>query len=339
MGTRARWASGLALAAIIALSGWARAEDTQVPEQARTHFRVGVSYLNDPAGPRYEDALREFVAAHKAAPNSWKTLNNIGLCALNLERDQEAIDAYQQALELAGDEGDAKWRQDVERDIATLKAGLVRVTIKVEPPGATLVDERLPTSGKPILNRYENPTGSFELGIHAGRHRLSAISGSKSAVWEFDAQAGAVLSHDFSLEAPTPSATPPSAIPPPAPSAEARPVTLERRTPPGVYVALAATGLFAIGAGVTGYLTVDKHDEFNDQNGVDRDRASDLRKSGKQLTLVTDVLVGAAVLGGATTAYLYFTRPTASHEKAAARLTIAPSVGRESGWVTVTGRF
>jgi tetratricopeptide (TPR) repeat protein len=172
---------------MLGLSGWARAQDAEVSVEARAHFKVGLSYLNDPAGPRYEDALREFAAAHAAAPSSWKTLNNIGLCALNLERDQEAIDAYEQALALAGSEADSKWRQDVERDLATLKTGLVRVTVKVRPAGATLLDERVPTSGKSVLNRYESPSGACELGIHAGHHRLSAILGSKSDAWEFDA--------------------------------------------------------------------------------------------------------------------------------------------------------
>jgi hypothetical protein len=41
----------------------------------------------------------------------------------------------------------------VQRDLETLKAGLVRVTITVRPVGATLLDERLPTSGRPVLNR------------------------------------------------------------------------------------------------------------------------------------------------------------------------------------------
>ena len=339
MGSRARWASGWLLAALLGLSGWVRAQDAQVPEEARAHFKVGLSYLDDPAGPRYEDALREFAAARAAAPSSWKTLNNIGLCALNLERDQEAIDAYQQALALAGTEGDSRWREQVERDLATLKAGLVRVTITVRPAGATLLDERVPTSGRPVLNRYESSSGSFELGIHAGRHRLSAILGSKSDVWEFDAEAGAVLSHEFVLEAPAPSASPPSAAPPRTSVAEPRPVLLEKRTPPGVYVAAAATGILAVGAGVTGYLAVGKNDDFHDQKAENPNRASDLRESGKQLALVTDVLIGAAVVAGGATAYLYLTRPTVSREQPAARLTVAPSVGPESGWVTVSGRF
>jgi hypothetical protein len=266
---------------MLGLSGWARAQDAQVPEEARAHFKVGLSYLDDPAGPRYEDALREFAAARAAAPSSWKTLNNIGLCALNLERDQEAIDAYRQALALAGTEGDSKWREQVERDLATLKAGLVRVTIKVRPAGATLLDERVPTSGRPVLNRYESSSGSFELGIHAGHHRLSAILGSKSDAWEFDAEAGAVLSHEFVLEAPAPIAPPPSAAPPATSVAEPRPILLEKRTPPGVYVAAAATGILAVGAGVTGYLAVGKNDDFHDQKGENPERASSLRESGK----------------------------------------------------------
>jgi hypothetical protein len=341
MGNGSRWAWGWLVATIIALTGTARADESAVPEEARSHFKVGVSYLNDPAGPRYEDALREFSAAHAAAPSSWKTLNNIGLCALNLERDQEAIEAYEQALALAGSEGDAKWREGVERDIATLKAGLVRVTITVRPVGTTLLDERLPTSGKPVLNRYESPSGSFELGIHAGHHRVTASHGDKSDRWEFDAEAGAKLSHEFSLESAPAQAEIPPGAPSPAPRVDQpAPVSLERRTPVSVYVGAAVTGALAIGAGVTGALALGKHDDFKSANtGANPARAASLRSSGKDLGLASDILVGGAVLAAVGTAVLYFTRPTVRREQPTARIRIAPSVGPGGGWVIMTGRF
>jgi hypothetical protein len=78
-----RWLRGLLVAAILCLPGSVRAAYPKVPDEARAHFKIGVEYLNDPGGPRYEDALREFSTAHAIAPSSWKTLNNIGLCALN----------------------------------------------------------------------------------------------------------------------------------------------------------------------------------------------------------------------------------------------------------------
>jgi len=82
-------------------------------------------------------------------PSSWRTQHNIGLCAQNLERDLEAIGAYERALAMAGKEAEESWRREVASHVAALKAGLVRVTIQVRPPGASLIDERVPVSGKP----------------------------------------------------------------------------------------------------------------------------------------------------------------------------------------------
>ena len=349
MGSGIRRVSGLVLAAVIlCLSSWARAEDAPVPEEARSHFKVGLEYLNDPAGPRYEDALREFSAAHAAAPSSWKTLNNIGLCALNLERDQEAVDAYEQALALAGSAADSEWRDSVQRDIATLKAGLVRVTIRVQPASAMLLDERLPTSGKSVLNRYTSPTGLFELGIHAGHHRISAILGGRTDVWEFDAKGGAALSHAFRLEPGQPAGSaqgqaPTSGVPVPVPATTERPSTApsERHPRASVYVGLIATGALAAGAGVAGVLAVGKHAEFNEKNGhAPISQTDDTKQSGKQLAVVTDVLILAAILAAAGTSYLYFSQPKEPpNPSQIASVAVRPSVGPGSGWVTVSGRF
>ncbi len=70
-----RWFRGLLAAAILCLPGSVRAADPKVPEEARAHFKIGVEYLNDLGGPRYEEALREFSTAHAIAPSPWKTPN------------------------------------------------------------------------------------------------------------------------------------------------------------------------------------------------------------------------------------------------------------------------
>ena len=78
------------------------AADVPITDEARGHFTSGVNLLKDPDGARYEDAYREFKAAYAAAA-SYKILGNLGLCALKLERDGEAIDAYEEYLKHAPD--------------------------------------------------------------------------------------------------------------------------------------------------------------------------------------------------------------------------------------------
>src|SRR5579864_8266510 len=132
---------GLLGAAVLVASG-AQAAGEPINEEARRHFNAGVSLLQDPDGARYEDAYREFEAAY-AASLSPKILGNIGFCALKLERDDEAITAYTRYLAEVRDVDPAEAAQ-ISRDIATLRAGLVRVTITVDAREATVVDRRLP---------------------------------------------------------------------------------------------------------------------------------------------------------------------------------------------------
>src|SRR5262245_25772706 len=91
----------LAAAAASTAAPSARADDVTITEEARTHFAAGVALLQDPKAPRYEEAYREFKAAYSSAP-SYKILGNLGLCAMKIERDGEAIEAYSKYLEQAG---------------------------------------------------------------------------------------------------------------------------------------------------------------------------------------------------------------------------------------------
>src|SRR6185437_15642588 len=92
----------------------APAHPVTITPEARAHFVAGVRLLQDPAGPRYEDAYEEFKAAYAASPSP-SMLGNIGLCAMKLERDEEAIRAYETYLESA--KIDAAERNKIETDL------------------------------------------------------------------------------------------------------------------------------------------------------------------------------------------------------------------------------
>src|SRR5580704_19345460 len=127
--------SGLVLS-VAALAPGARAEgEVVITEEARTHFAAGVALLQDPKAPRYEEAYREFKAAYATSP-SYKILGNLGLCAMKIERDAEAIHAYETYLKEAGPEVTSQQREQMKRDLLTLKAGILEVTVSSVPPGA-----------------------------------------------------------------------------------------------------------------------------------------------------------------------------------------------------------
>jgi hypothetical protein len=329
------------LCSVLALPLTAHAQEVAITDEAREHFSAGVSFMQDPDGARYEEAYREFRRAYEISP-SWKILGNLGIAALRLERDGEAIDAFRKYLAEGGSNVDGAERQQFERDLATLESSVVHLKLTVAPAGASFVDQRMPPTGSPITTRYVAPSGALEVGVRAGHHRITArLDGYEEMVWEVDLDPRQQVSHDFPLQKPS-SATPPpgplvtTSTQPPATDTSSRPV------PTSVYVGLAATGALAAGGAVVAILAKGKHSDFESVNSslqtpADQAEARDLRDSGKTLNLVADALFGGAIVAGGITAVLYFTRPTQSDRAGAVR--IDPLVARNGGGLFMSGSF
>jgi len=199
-----RWAPLLAVCLVVRPA----AAEAPITEEARQHFNAGVAYLQDPDGARYAEAYQEFLTAYAASP-SWKILGNLGIAAMKLERDGEAIDAYTKYLQEGGADIDPAEREQMTRDMNTLKTTLVGLTLETTPAGAAIIDERIPATGNAIVNRYGPLTGPSKIGVKAGKHRVTAqLAGYDSLVWEIDAQPGRDQSHTFELKK-TPPAPPP----------------------------------------------------------------------------------------------------------------------------------
>jgi hypothetical protein len=303
-----------------------RAADPPISEQARVHFQAGVNLLKDPDGARYEDAYREFKVAYSDS-QLYKILGNLALCAMKLERDGEAIEAYQKYLEHAGELDPAEVNQ-VKTDLATLTAGLVTLTLNVDQPGASITDTRLPTRGDKIMNLY-GPTSALmplKIGMRAGHHVvLVKLAGYEDYSWEFDAATGAILSKDLVLKRATGATTGPT-----GPAATPQ----KHGLPGGFYVGLAATGVLAAGTTVVGVMSLSKKSEFKDKNnGSDPQGAADLESSGKTLNLVTDILLGSTVVAAGITTFFLVSRGSA--EKTG--ISVVPAVASHSAGVYVTG--
>ncbi len=176
------------------------AAEAPITEEARQHFNAGVAHMQDPDGARYAEAYQEFLTAYAASP-SWKILGNLGIAAMKLERDGEAVDAYTKYLQEGGDQIDPGEREQMTRDMSTLKASLATLSVETAPAGAIIIDERIPSTGSPIVNRYGPVSGPTAIGVKAGKHRLTAeLEGYDRAVWEIDAQAGSSQSYAFQLQ-------------------------------------------------------------------------------------------------------------------------------------------
>jgi hypothetical protein len=156
--------------------------------------------MQDPDGARYAEAYVEFKAAYAASP-SWKILGNLGIAAMKLERDGEAIEAFEKYLKEGGEELDPDERAQIERDLKTMQSNLVTVTVQSAPDGATIIDERVPVTGNTVSNRYGPLSGSLTFGIRAGHHRVRAeLKGYEPSVWEFDGKGATQENHSYKLE-------------------------------------------------------------------------------------------------------------------------------------------
>ena len=254
---------------VCSVSATALAADVVINDEARAHFTAGVNLLQDPDGARYEEAYVEFKTAYAASP-SWKILGNLGISAMKLERDGEAIEAYKRYLSEGGKQIEAGERAQFQRDLATLEAGMVRLTLDSDPPGARIEDERFPASGSAIRNEY-TVSGPTQLGVRPGRHRFTAkLAGHADAVWEVTLSPRQQESHAFKLTETVAPAPAPAAAPPlPAPAAATAAVDTSSAKGSngmriGAYVAL-GVGVVGLGAGtIFGLSAKSKYQEAND---------------------------------------------------------------------------
>ena len=260
---RNNWLAGVLGALLAAVSGTARA-DVPISENASRHFKEGVRYLTTKDSNRFEKAHAQFRAAYADSP-SWKILGNLGIVAEALERDGEAIEAYRGYVEGGAKDLSASEREQFTSDLNRLELGSARVTIKAEPEGAWIIDERAPEDGKPIVNRYGPSAGPLELRLRAGQHRLHAEhDGRASATWELDALPGGDASHDFDLRPASP--RPPAAHPEPV---EDRGSNVGSGSAGRIF-GYTALGLGAVGAGLGTYFLVQAYERQHEGDAAVR---------------------------------------------------------------------
>jgi hypothetical protein len=201
-------------------------------------------------------------------------------------------------------------------------AGLT-VTLDGEPFAVELLGVPAPMNPGQRLIEAKAP------GTKLASQRIAVAEGSKTAV---------LLKLEPSGEAPVAAASGASAAS--APSGAPQADQGNRPVPAGVYIGLAATGAFAIGAGVVGALALGNKSDFDEANdGSDPANAEDLRDSGATLNLLTDVLIAGAVVSAGATAYFYFTRPTVPAARASNGLRVLPVVLPGALAVSASGRF
>jgi hypothetical protein len=315
-----RSASWLWGALLLVVAGPALGADAAPGEEAKRAFSAGVILLKDPDGAKYDDALVQFNKAYRLS-GSWKALGNVGLCSMKLERDGEAIAAYEKYLAQGGKEVDAEERGQIERDLAALKAQVVQVHIEL-PQGATrLADERANAHGR-VLNEYPLGSSSIQLGMHPGHHLMTVRLASGSDLrWDVDLAPSTTVSHKFESSA----------------AAEPAPVSHQPRTLGWVLGGVGVVGI-GVGAafGLKTFAAKSDSDGYCTGNSC-RQPGLDLRNNASTYATISDVAFAVGIAGLGAGAYFLFLRsPT---DKPGTGLAIGSSVASGGAGVALRGGF
>lgn len=239
------------LLAVCASTGNAQA--TQ--EAAKRYFQNGVELITG-SEPNYQDAFYQFQLAYQESAKSWKVLGNLGLCALKLERDADALAYYEQYLKKGGNEIAPEERNAIEQDLLLLRGNLAVVRITSPVADLQVVDRRSGSKAPP--QSYKLKDGVLDLQLRAGSHNLTASSGDRRLSWDVVLEPKGSTSHVFDFDAAVaPATAPATAAPPPAepkpapaPGPEAAPASSGSNLRIPAFVAF---GVGAVGLGVGGY--------------------------------------------------------------------------------------
>jgi hypothetical protein len=307
----------------------ARAADPSRIAEGKKYFAAGVALVNDPDGPRYEDALVQFRKAFDAL-GAWKILVNIAICSLRLERDGDAIEAYEKYLVAGGNEIDKSERTDIERDLATLRVQLVRLHLDLRAANGSVVDERMDARGSRIVNRYLATQRTLDLGVHPGHHLVTFQVANQEARWEVDLAPGTAVSHAFDIGEPTTRAASERVAP---------------ETSPALRAAMfGALGVGVVGLGVGTVFALQSHGKRTRVDGLcpdDRcpvasaDEIADLQAQASTDGKIAAASLVAGGVGVATGGALFFV--TRAREARADQASVSPWFGPTS--LGLAGRF
>jgi hypothetical protein len=337
---------GLSLAGV-PMSAYAQAQaqtQDKITPEARAYFKNGVELLQSEP-PNYQDAYYQFKLAYEKS-QSWKVLGNLGLCAVKLERDGEALAHYDEYLKRGGKQINKEEREAIERDMLLIKGNGATLELTSKVLELKLQDSR---SGSSVAPQSHDLTGGKKsIFVRAGSHRLTATaSDGRSLVWEVSVEPGTTLTHDFDFDAPVnapvAAVAPVVAQPPPPPPQDAPP----QRTSPLATIGYitGGVGVAVLGAGVvTGLMANSKEKSAKDKcdaNKVCDPSAEQLFDDAAGLAKTTNILL---ISGGVLTAagvgmVILGVTSKPKEQQTGRRFTLVPVLSANAGGVFASGTF
>lgn len=257
----------------------------QALEEAKQKYHRGLQFYDDGA---YDAARVQFERAYDLAP-SYKILYNIGLVYKQLNEFVGSLNALEQYLAEGGAEVPDDKRQEVTKLIENLKGIVAFANVQVNVSGAEIAVDDKPVGKSPL---------SKPLQLNPGRRKITAkMEGRIPDAKVVEVTSGDTVPVSLKLE-------------------EARTTVVKQGADVKPVVAWIITGAFAIGSGVTGFLTLNADNDLKDKKdqwgGQDADTTAaftrerdDAESKRDTLALVTDILlIGTVISAGVAT---YFT--------------------------------
>jgi hypothetical protein len=255
-------------------------------EEAKEHFARGLQLYQD---KNYEAARVEFERANELAP-SYKLLYNIGYCYRQLNDYVAAIGALDRFLTTGGDEIPPERQTEVKTTLADLRGriGSIRVSVvdnhKAPVNGAKVTIDDLPVGDSPLKDPVV---------VNPGRRKVTVSKDGQQATQVLTIGGREAASVSLELSGP-------------------RTIVIEKNSASAApYIAWGLTGAFAIGAGIVGVLTLNAKSRQDEERGKlgptpeeRKARLEDLRSTTQTLGVVTDVLIGTAIVAGGIATFL-----------------------------------
>ena len=314
---------------------------------ARMHFANGVEQLQA-ATPNYQDAFRQFQLAYEKSHGSWKVMGNLGLCALKLERDGEALEFYEGYLREGGEEIDPAERSHIEREMLLIKGNMANVEISSSAPNARVSVSRQGSTAPAQI--YELDGKQTALGLRSGTLKVVVSHGdSQTLEWEVTVAAGETVSHLFDFNAKDPAAADTAATP----SDEAKNSGMSGLRIAGIVTASVGVGA-VIGGAVLGALSQSEESKardecINDICSTDTEGKFDAAKTKATVANILFISGGVLAATGITLVIVGGNKPASAGNESALfhpqrlkspfRLEVTPTAQPGGGGILAWGSF
>jgi tetratricopeptide (TPR) repeat protein len=284
------------------------------------------------AGKRYETGLGlyaegefklaviEFERAY-ALVSDYRVLYNIGQVRIQLGDYARARTVLEQYLKDGGDRIAPERKASVENDLKMLEGRTATLRVVTSIAGAEILVDDRPVGTAPLTD---------PILLDAGDHRVVVRVEGREPGETRVTLAGRDAS-EIQLE--------------PGKSIENRPVVVVDRQE-GTnrntwrWAAWSATGVFAVGAGVTGFLGIraaNDLDDLRETPGASREELDSAQRRARTLLFTADVMGVAAIATGGVALYLTLSGPSESEKKKPGVAKVSAEI--RPNWVGVNGHF